>query len=84
MQQVVPLELLGAGERGRVLEVDGQRDMVVRLQEMGLRKGVMVCMVRSGQPCIVAFDNHRLSFRGDGRASVLVEVSENAAKSAWV
>jgi hypothetical protein len=42
---------------------------------MGLRAGVEVRMVQPGHPCIVAFDHQRLSFRGDGEARVLVEVT---------
>ena len=72
--QVVPLELLSAGEEGRVLEVDGDRDLVHRLAEMGLREGVQVRMVRSGSPCILAIENHRLTFRTDESTTVLVEV----------
>lgn len=76
MQQVVPLELLGTGEGGRIFEVEGDRELVVRLVEMGFRRGAEVRMLRSGSPCIVAVENHRMTFRGDGTAVVLVEVSD--------
>ena len=74
MSQIVPLELLRAGEEGRVLDVEGERGLVVRLAEMGLREGIAVRMVRPGSPCIVAIDNHRMSFRCDEAAVVLVEL----------
>lgn len=74
MQQVVPLQLLGAGERGRVHDIDGQGHLVARLEEMGLRHGVEVHMLRPGSPCIIAVNNHRFSFRGDEAAVVLIEV----------
>lgn len=75
VQHVIPLELLGAGEQGCIFDVEGDQDLVVRLKEMGLCQGVQVRMVQPGCPCIVAVNNHRLSFRGDDAAVVLVEPS---------
>ena len=75
MSQIVPLELLSAGEQGRILEVDGRPEVVVRLEEMGLHAGVPVRMVQPGSPCILALNNHRLSFRGEESASILVELN---------
>ena len=72
--QVIPLEFLSVGERGRIYNLDGDRGLVDRLAEMGIRQGVEIHMVSPGSPCIVAFDNHRFSFRCDEAASVLVEV----------
>ena len=62
-----------------VHQIDGEHDLVVRLEEMGLRQGVVVRMIRAGSPCIVAFDNHRLSVRTDECAVVMVAV--NGAKT---
>ncbi|MFN0054186.1 MAG: ferrous iron transport protein A [Planctomycetales bacterium] len=75
MPHVVPLHLLQPGETGCVLEVEGEPLLVQRLDEMGLRAGVQVRMVTSGRPCIVALDQHRLSFRGEDEALVMVEVA---------
>jgi ferrous iron transport protein A len=72
--QVVSLELLKAGERGRICDLAGSPDFVHRLQEMGLREGATVEMVRPGSPCILAVDHHRFSLRLDELATVLVEV----------
>ena len=69
------MELLSAGEEGQILEIDGDRDLINRLAEMGLREGVHIRMLRPGSPCIVALGNHRLSFRADESAVVLVETS---------
>ena len=68
------MQFLTPGETGCVLEVDGEQNMVRRLDEMGLRSGVEVRMVQPGHPCIIAFDHQRLSFRGEDEAVVLVEV----------
>jgi len=78
MQQIVPLEVLAPGEGGRIRDVDGDRCLVARLAEMGLRRGVEVHMIASGSPCIIAFDNHRMSFRAEEDAVVLVEVRQPA------
>ena len=74
VHDVIPLDLLNAGETGSVTEVSGQESFVSRLGEMGLRAGAEVRMLQPGQPCIIALDNHRLSFRGEDAAHVLVEV----------
>jgi ferrous iron transport protein A len=70
----IPLELLAAGEEGRIQELDGSPEFVHRLEEMGLRVGATVCMVRPGSPCIVAVENHRFSLRIEDSATVLIEV----------
>lgn len=75
VSSVVPLHLLRPNESGSVLEVTGNRRLVQRLDEMGLRAGVHVRMVQPGHPCIVALDHQRLSFRGEEDAIVLVEVT---------
>ena len=72
---VVPLEMMSTGEQGRVCNLDGSPELVVRLEEMGLREGACVRMVRSGSPCILAINDHRLSLRFDDCATVLVEVT---------
>ena len=71
---MIPLHLLAAGEIGCICDVSGESTLVVRLEEMGLREGVRVRMVQPGQPCIIAFEGHRLSFRGENDVTVLVTV----------
>lgn len=75
MSQVLPLQMLGTGEAGRVTDVAGNDRLVSRLAEMGLRAGVHVRMLQPGEPCIVALDHQRLSLRGEEEALVLVELS---------
>ena len=76
MQNVVPLQFLRSGETGRVSDVEGEPGLVTRLNEMGVRAGAHVRMVCSGEPCIIALDNHRLTFRSGEAASVLVDVNK--------
>ncbi len=76
VSQTMPLELLEAGERGVVIDVDGRPELVVRLEEMGLHSGVQVRMVRPGSPCIVEINHQRFSIRVEDSATVLVDVSQ--------
>jgi len=73
---VVPLEFLGPQERARVVEMDGDSSAVHRLQELGLRVGTIVEVVKSGRPSILRIGEHRLSFRPADQMSVMVEVLE--------
>jgi Fe2+ transport system protein FeoA len=75
LRHVIPLGLLPVGSTATIVEIDGQPDVVGRLHEMGVRPGCDVRMVRSGDACIIAIDNHRFGFRGAEVANVLVEVS---------
>jgi Fe2+ transport system protein FeoA len=75
MPRVVPLEFLSSGETARVCSLDGAHEHVVRLEEMGLRAGVEVRMLRAGPPCLLAIDNQRITFRGEDAVTVLVEVA---------
>jgi ferrous iron transport protein A len=70
---IIPLELLAAGERARIVEIDGDNAFVNRLNEMGLDEDVEIKMVQSGSPCIIALDNHRLSFRGEESGMIFVD-----------
>lgn len=74
MSLILPMQFLTPGETGCVLEIDGEKNLIRRLDEMGLRAGVEVRMVQPGTPCIVALDHQRLSFRGEDDAVVMVEV----------
>ena len=74
-ERVVPLEFLTAGERGRVVDVDGAEGTAMRLAEIGIRAGIDLQMLRPGRPCIVAVGNQRLSLRVDNSAVVLVKTA---------
>lgn len=70
---VIPLELMNAGEHARVVDIEGDPALVTRLHEMGLQNEAQVTMLQPGQPCLIAVGNHRLTFRGEEAAMVLVE-----------
>jgi ferrous iron transport protein A len=75
VSQIVPLEILAAGEAGTVVDVDGDPALVMRLHEMGIHHGVRVCMVRQGSPCILEVNHHRFLIRFEDLATVLVDVA---------
>jgi ferrous iron transport protein A len=72
---VLPLELLAAGEHGYIRELDGSPAFVHRLQEMGIRLGAAVTVLRPGSPCLLAVGNHRFSLRTEDVVGILVEVA---------
>jgi Fe2+ transport system protein FeoA len=69
---VLPLPLLGAGQRARVDAVLGEGDLIRRLRELGLCDGAEVCMVRPGCPCIIRMGSQKFCFRADELNTVLV------------
>jgi Fe2+ transport system protein FeoA len=72
VHDLIPLQLLQAGQRASVGEVTGQSEAVHRLHELGLRGGAEVEMIQTGSPCIIRFPGHTLCFRADELVSVLV------------
>jgi ferrous iron transport protein A len=78
MPEVIPLPLLRPGQRAQIEQLMGLADEVHRLEELGLRVGTDIEMVRPGSPCIVATSGGRLCFRGCEATSVLVKLGEVA------
>jgi ferrous iron transport protein A len=76
MPQLVPLQFLDSGQRARIDQLLGRPDEIHRLEEMGMRVGRDIEMVRPGSPCIIKLDGTRLAFRNDDSFSVLVRVGE--------
>ena len=80
VQAVVPLESMRCDERGRLMAIDGVESSVHRLQEMGLREGARVRMIRPGSPCIVQVNDQRLSLRTGGEVLILVQLDAGVAE----
>jgi ferrous iron transport protein A len=70
---LIPLQLLGPGDTGRIASLYGDDREVLRLQELGLCQGAIVGMVRTGSPCIIKLGEQTLCLRTDGALQVLVE-----------
>ena len=74
----IPLSLLRPGEVADVSELVGPADQVRRLEELGLRGGARVEIVRSGSPCIIRIGSSTLCVRNDSRVNVLVSPRKSA------
>ncbi len=72
MYDLIPLNLLATGQTGQISEVMGCPDEVHRLQEIGLRGGTQIEMVRSGSPCIIRLGGQKLCLRADELTNILV------------
>ncbi len=72
MYELIPLDRLPPGRAAEIDHLVGQPAQVRRLEEMGLRKGATVEVVRCGQPCIVRAGGNRLCFRCSEVLGVLV------------
>jgi Fe2+ transport system protein FeoA len=72
MQDLVPLRQLGSGQTARIGRLVGCPEHVQRMEEMGLRSGATVEMVKSGVPCIVELSGARLCFRESDSFSIFV------------
>lgn len=70
---LIPLGQLGCGRKAVIAAVLGGTDQVQRLNELGLRDGADIEMVRSGSPCILRLGSQKLCFRPDEMVSVLVK-----------
>jgi ferrous iron transport protein A len=70
--ELLPLEMLRAGEEGRIAEVMGEPARVHQLAEMGLHRDCRVRMICPGQPCVMSVEGRRFSLRLNVDISVLV------------
>jgi len=59
----IPLSELGLNQTAQVMELDGDEGCRHRVEEMGLRAGAAIQMLRCDAPHIIAIDGRRVSFR---------------------
>lgn len=74
LTQLVPLTIMQPGEVGIVRELSGDSRQTHHLEELGIRDGATVRMIRNGSPSIVAVNGHRFSLRFDPTTDVWVEL----------
>ncbi len=77
--QVIPLSELKAGEKGRIVRVEGDPRFRRRIMEMGMVKGEIVKMEREaplGDPVEFEVKGYHLSLRKQEAAHILVEKVE--------
>jgi ferrous iron transport protein A len=78
MNHLVSVTELRRGQVADVANVVGSPEQIRRLEELGLRRGVRVEIVRGGSPCIVRIGGTTLCFRHDDLASIIVSPRKSA------
>jgi ferrous iron transport protein A len=73
VNELIPLQLLAAGQGARIDQLLGSSADLHRLQEMGLRPGAWVEMVQPGSPCIIKLAGSKLCLRDANLFQVLVQ-----------
>lgn len=74
---LIPLQMLTAGQFARIDHLLGTADDVQRLQEMGLHQGARVEMVQQGSPCIVRLGSSKVCLRDANLFQILVRPAES-------
>lgn len=78
MPELVPLSALRSGQIGEIGQLLGIPDQIRRLEELGLRVGAILEMIRCGTPCIIRVDGSKLCFRNDDSLCILVRTRKSA------
>jgi ferrous iron transport protein A len=78
MRESIPLTHLAAGQVGEIQQLVGPPERIRRLEELGLRAGARIEIVRAGSPCIIRIGESRLCFREDAQVSVFVAPRKTA------
>jgi ferrous iron transport protein A len=79
-RDLVPLDRLAAGRCAEIDRFEGCPEHIHRLEEMGLRRGTTVEVVRCGRPCILRVGGNRVCFRRSDLLSVLVRTRGSAVQ----
>jgi ferrous iron transport protein A len=78
MFDAIPLTMLRCGEVAKVQQLVGAPESVRRLNELGIRSGVLIEIIRGGSPCILRVEGSTICFREDEQVRVLVSPRKTA------
>jgi ferrous iron transport protein A len=78
MRELISLSALNPGQVAEIGEVVGPRAHIRRLQELGLRTGATLQMIRCGSPCILRVDGSTLCIRDDDSLRVVIRSRKTA------
>ena len=72
LDNLLPLEMLQAGEWADVEDVSGEPEWVGRMAELGVRNGCRLQVLQPGSPCMLQIGGCRLCLRGECLMQILV------------
>lgn len=78
MSDLIPLNSLRQGDVASVSQLVGLPDHVRRVEELGIRSGARVEIVRGGSPCILRIGGSTFCFRDDQHVRILVSPRKSA------
>jgi ferrous iron transport protein A len=78
MRESMPITLLAAGQVAEVSQLVGPPESIRRFEELGLRTGAHIEIVRAGSPCIIRVGESRLCVREDAQVRILVAPRKTA------
>ena len=78
MTSTIPITALRRGEVAEIAQLVGSPENIRRLEELGLRGGARLEIVRAGSPCIVRVGGATLCFRDDELLRVFVTPRKTA------
>jgi ferrous iron transport protein A len=78
MREYLPITLLAAGQVAEVSQLVGPPERIRRLEELGLRTGAHIEIVRAGSPCIIRVGESRLCLREDADIRIFVAPRKTA------
>jgi len=78
VEELIPMNLLRAGQSAEVSQIQGPIEHVHRLEEFGLCRGAMIQMFRPGNPCIVRMAGNKFCLRSDDLLQILVRRNGHA------
>jgi ferrous iron transport protein A len=78
MPELVPVSVLRRGQVAEIGQLVGAPEQVRRLEELGLRIGAWLEILRNGSPCIVRVEGSKLCFRNGDSLRVLVRSRKSA------
>jgi ferrous iron transport protein A len=73
----VLLSALKAGSEARISSIEGEESVRHRIEEMGLREGALIRMLRSQDPQIIAIHGRRLCLRMNAFLQIWVEPDDS-------
>jgi ferrous iron transport protein A len=78
MFEAIPINFLRRGEVANVSQLVGAPELIRRLEELGLRNGTRIEMVRGGSPCIIRVEGSTICYRDDQQVRILVSPRKTA------